>query len=120
MKKILNVTNALSEEIRLRIINILFQSNLYVCEMVDILELPQSTVSRHLTILKNADIVEDTKNGLWVRYSLNKNRIYDTIIKNLVAEELTNVQKCKEDLQKLKKRLEKGRGCKDNCKGGIV
>ncbi len=119
MKEILNVTSALSEEIRLRIINILFRSDLYVCEMVDILELPQSTVSRHLTILKNANIVEDTKTGLWVNYSLNKNRIYNTIIKNLITEELSNVEKCIEDLQKLKERLKKDRGCKNNynCKG---
>ncbi|HBY19791.1 MAG TPA: transcriptional regulator, partial [Clostridiales bacterium] len=36
MKEILSVTSALSDEIRLRIINILFESDLYVCEMVDI------------------------------------------------------------------------------------
>jgi len=117
VKEILNVTSALSEEIRLRIINLLFESELYVCEIVDILGLPQSTVSRHLTILKNANIANDTKSGLWVKYSLNKNRIYNTIIKSLVKEELINIQKCKEDIQKLKERLVKDRGCKDNCKG---
>jgi len=117
VKEILSVTSALSDEIRLRIINILFQSDLYVCEMVDILELPQSTVSRHLTILKNANIVEDTKNGLWVKYALIKNRMYDNIIKALVKEELLNTQKCKDDLAKVKARIEKDRGCKGNCKG---
>lgn len=117
MKEILSVTSALSDEIRLRIINILFESDLYVCEIVDILELPQSTVSRHLTILKNANIVEDTKNGLWVKYSLIKNRMYDKVIKPLVKEELMNTQKCKEDLIKVKARMEKDRGCKGNCEG---
>lgn len=118
MKDILNVTSALSEEIRLRIVNILFESDLYVCEIVDILELPQSTVSRHLTVLKNANIVLDTKNGLWVKYELNKNKIYESLIKGLVTEELGDVQKCKDDLIRLKARIDKGRGCKDDCKGG--
>ncbi|OGO87408.1 MAG: hypothetical protein A2Y24_01495 [Clostridiales bacterium GWE2_32_10] len=116
MKEILSVTSALSDEIRLRIINILFESDLYVCEMVDILELPQSTVSRHLTILKNANIVEDTKNGLWVKYALIENRMYDNIIKALVKEEILNTQKCKDDLVRVKARIEKDRGCKGNCK----
>ncbi len=43
-----------------------------VCEIREVLDLSQSTVSGHLKILKEADIIEDTKEGLWVEYSLKK------------------------------------------------
>lgn len=45
--------------------------SLCVCEITFILQLSQSTVSGHLKVLKEAEIVEDIKNGLWVEYSLN-------------------------------------------------
>ena len=45
-----------------------------VCEITDILKLSQSTVSGHLRILKEAGIVDDTKNGLWVEYHLCRDR----------------------------------------------
>ena len=66
------VFKALSEEGRLRILSVLFQSELCVCEIEDILQLMQSNVSRHLTILKNAGILKSYKNAQWIYYSINE------------------------------------------------
>lgn len=65
---------ALGDRNRLRIVNMLKDRAMCVCEITDILKLSQSTVSGHLRILKEAGIVEDTKDGLWVEYHLWSDR----------------------------------------------
>lgn len=112
MKDTLNLMKSLSDEIRVRIINLLFQSDLYVCEIVEILNLPQSTVSRHLIVLKNASIVSNNKEGLWIKYSLNKNKGY-FIIKDIITNNLINDEKCIKDLEKLKNIINSNRGCEN-------
>ncbi len=72
IKKTEKIFKALSEKNRLRIVNMLMAKPMCVCEITDVLDLSQSTVSGHLRILKEADIIEDTKEGLWVEYSLVK------------------------------------------------
>lgn len=115
MKETLKLVKSLSDEIRLRIINLLFYKELYVCEIVEILELPQSTVSRHLAIMKNADIIEDAKDGLWVKYSLIRNTSSISIIKDIIQNDLINDEKCCKDIEKLKERMKHTRGCKIKC-----
>lgn len=118
MKSTLKLMKSLSDEIRLRIINLLFYTDLYVCEMVEILNLPQSTVSRHLTVMKNSDIIIDTKEGSWVKYSITNNNYYRNMVKDIVKESLVYDPKCIADVNKLKERMKHSRGCKDSCKGG--
>jgi len=72
IKKTEKIFKALSEKNRLRIVNMLMAKPMCVCEITDVLDLSQSTVSGHLKILKQAEIIEDTKEGLWVEYSLAK------------------------------------------------
>ncbi len=71
IKKLENVFKALGDRNRLRIVNMLFKKPLCVCEITYVLQLSQSTVSGHLRVLKDADIVIDIKNKLWVDYHLN-------------------------------------------------
>jgi len=52
-----------------------------VCEITQVLKVSQSTVSGHLRVLREAEIVEDTKDGLWVEYSLGKN---EALIKDIL------------------------------------
>ncbi len=61
---------ALSDETRLRILNLLGDRDLCVCHIVEVLGLGQSKVSRHLAHLRNADLVSDRREGLWMYYSL--------------------------------------------------
>jgi len=59
----------LSDPVRLRIAHLLVQRDeLCVCHLTDVLQLPQSTVSRHLNILRNSGIVESERRGKWVYY----------------------------------------------------
>lgn len=74
LKELEKMFKALGDRNRLRIINMLKHRAMCVCEITDILKLSQSTVSGHLRVLKEAGIVEDTKDGLWVEYSLCKDK----------------------------------------------
>jgi len=112
LKKLINTVKALSDEIRLRIINLLsYNDELCVCEIVDSLSLPQSTISRHLTILKNAGIVEDRKQGQWALYKLTIGKSDGSFIETLINNEFKEIEIFKKDTQALKKRLEKERIC---------
>jgi ArsR family transcriptional regulator len=61
---------AAGEPTRLRILNLLRHRSLCVCDLQLILEIPQSTVSRHLAALRHADLVRDERNGQRVLYAL--------------------------------------------------
>jgi len=64
----LDILKALSEEVRLRIFRLVSMQELYVNELVSILEMSQPRVSRHLAILKNAALVVDRREGNWIYY----------------------------------------------------
>jgi ArsR family transcriptional regulator, arsenate/arsenite/antimonite-responsive transcriptional repressor len=61
---------ALSEEIRLRILALLVDGELCVCDLMAVLSLPQSTISRHLASLRHAGLVEGRRQGIWMHYRL--------------------------------------------------
>lgn len=70
MKQTTELLKALTDETRLRILALLGQGELCVCDLIAVLQLPQSTVSRHLALLKNAGWVCDRRQGLWMYYHL--------------------------------------------------
>ena len=64
------VFRALSDRTRLRILHLLLPGELCVCHLVDVLDLPQPKVSRHLAYLRSAGLVIARKEGLWNYYRL--------------------------------------------------
>lgn len=62
---------AFSDPTRLRILNLLLQGELCVCDLVDTLRMPQPTVSRHLAYLRDSDLVDVRRDGLWMYYKLS-------------------------------------------------
>lgn len=65
------IFQSLAEEPRLRILALLIDTHeLCVCDLMAALQLPQSTVSRHLAHLKNAGWLRDRREGVWSYYSL--------------------------------------------------
>lgn len=61
---------ALAEPSRLRIVSLLLNGERCVCELTTILDLPQPTISRHMSTLKSTGLVADRRAGRWVYYSL--------------------------------------------------
>jgi ArsR family transcriptional regulator len=70
MKTTARIFKALSDETRLRILCLLLEGELCVCDLMAVLQLPQSTVSRHLAYLKNSGWVDDRRCGVWMYYSI--------------------------------------------------
>jgi ArsR family transcriptional regulator len=70
MKSFVKVMKALSDPNRVRIIKLLQQKYMCVCELQGALKLAQPTVSKHLKILEEAGLVDYKKDGLWVNYFL--------------------------------------------------
>jgi len=76
-------TKIISDETRLRLLMLLVNGEeLCVCQLKDVLKLSQPKISRHLAILREAEILQDRKSGLWVYYRLNTN-VPDWIYKSL-------------------------------------
>jgi len=70
MKTTAKLFKALSDETRLRILSLLTAGELCVCDLMEVLQLPQSTVSRHLAYLRNTGLVDDRRQGVWMYYRL--------------------------------------------------
>ena len=62
---------AISEPLRLRLLRLLMERELCVCEMMRALKTPQYKVSRHLGILKKAGLVRDWREGTWIHYEIS-------------------------------------------------
>lgn len=70
MKEVAEIMKALSEEVRLRLLLLLTDGELCVCDLIGALDLPQSTISRHLAYLKNSGWVDCRRQGGWMHYRL--------------------------------------------------
>lgn len=70
MNEFIKVTKALSDPTRVKIVKMLQHKKMCVCELREILQINQPSVSKHLKILENAGLVISRKDGLWVNYQL--------------------------------------------------
>ena len=70
MKEIIKAFKALSEPTRLRIFLLLMERDLCVCELTFVLNMSQSRISHQLRLLRDADLVEDKREGRWIIYTI--------------------------------------------------
>ena len=68
----IDLFKAFADYVRLRLLNLLADGEVCVCHLHEALDLPQSTVSRHLAYLRKRGLVVGRKEGLWVHYRLAK------------------------------------------------
>lgn len=73
------VFKALAEPNRLKIIKMLSQGEHCACEILESLQITQPTLSHHMKILTECELVVGRKEGIWMHYSLNKAK-YDELI----------------------------------------
>ncbi|MEK7308049.1 MAG: metalloregulator ArsR/SmtB family transcription factor [Nitrospirota bacterium] len=76
MQRILLIFKALSEETRLRILKLLENCELCVCDITDVLNMTQPNISFHLGMLKEAGIIKDRREGRWMHYSLDESDVF--------------------------------------------
>lgn len=78
------IFKALSDKNRLRILKALQSKVLCVCEIRELLQLANSTVSQHLKILRESEFIIEQKDGRWVNYQINP-RPSDTRIISILS-----------------------------------
>lgn len=84
MREILEIAKAMADGNRLRVLMALEDGELCVCQIVELLELAPSTVSKHMSILRQARLVEGRKDGRWMHYRL-PGRDAPKAVRNAVA-----------------------------------
>ncbi len=72
MRDTLDLLKALADENRLRVLYALRDGELCVCQLIALLDLAPSTVSKHLSVLRAARLVESRKDGRWMHYRPSK------------------------------------------------
>ncbi len=72
MRELLKVFKALSDETRLRILNLLLERECCVCEVMQVLGISQSRASRNLSMLYDAGILKLRRVRLWAVYSIDR------------------------------------------------
>lgn len=103
MQTTTEIFKSLAEETRLRLLVILQGGNEHcVCDLMHALDMPQSTVSRHLAYLKRNGWVQDRRGGVWMYYSLK--REMDSFLQAqlvLIINQLADSAVCRADKQRL-------------------
>lgn len=99
----------LADPTRLRIVALLLERELCVCDLMAVLQLPQSTVSRHMTRLKTAGLVLDRRAGKWVHYRLEPGALIDDL-GQFLRHHLSGTEQFRKDTAALK-RYTKSKQC---------
>lgn len=111
---VINLLKILSDENRLRILNIIKSNELCVGEIQTILSLSQSNTSKHLEKIKSSGLVTYCKQAQWVKYRLNNETIIEfPFIKTLLYEDIIEKPIFKQDLNRLNKYIRSGLDCQD-------
>lgn len=107
MEKLAQRLKGLSDPTRLRIIRLLEHGELCVCDLMAGLDLPQSTVSRHMSFLKNADWVRSKRAGKWIYYRLAMpSDETQALILQILKQQLPALKEAKQDYIRLKTYLD--------------
>lgn len=116
MANIKDILFAFSEEIRIRVILLLKDSRICVNCLTDVLSLPQSTISRHLSLLRRTGVAETRKDKLHSYYTLNTGEPFG-LLKKRLATTFYNTLKDTEPFKGDFKRLNKVKNhCDADCK----
>ena len=105
MRELLKVFKALADKNRLRILKMLQHKKMCVCELSAALGITRPSVSRHLSLMKDAGLVQDERNGQWIDYSLSSDTIneYASTIQSHLNEWINNDSVIKNDVDKIKR-----------------
>jgi ArsR family transcriptional regulator len=124
MNELTSIFKALSDQTRLRIIKLLEEGELCVCDITAALDMVQPKVSFHLNTLKEAGLIRDRKQGRWIHYRLDTSDMFKRFLVLAVIDKapLDAVQKDRKRLGaflKIKETKTKVVGLRDkpNCCG---
>ena len=113
MRELVKAFKALSDETRLRILNLLLERECCVCEVMQALDISQTRASRNLSALYDAGFLKLRKDGLWSLYSLDREGMeeYFSDLVDAVRQGLEGNEAVALDRERLKKAERVGPGC---------
>jgi ArsR family transcriptional regulator, arsenate/arsenite/antimonite-responsive transcriptional repressor len=119
MREFMNLTKALADSTRIRVLLALRQQELCACQITELFGLAQSTMSKHFYLLKQAGLVDSRKEGRWVYYALPGKEASVAVREALawVEKTLADDPRIAEDTKNLKKVLkcDPAELCKKQC-----
>jgi ArsR family transcriptional regulator len=110
MHELIKAMKALSDETRLRAINLLMKQECCVCEVVQALDISQTRASRNLNMLYEAGFLKLRKDGLWSHYSIDSGNLEGWRLTLLEAAAKGN-QIARNDLHQLAKSCKLSKNC---------
>ena len=112
MQQLIKATKALSDETRLRILNVLLERECCVCEVMQALDISQSRASRNLGILEDAGFLTARRDGTWIAYSVDWNTAnrYSASLAKLLRDSPISNEILAEDKERLKHAVRIGPG----------
>lgn len=113
MRDMIKSFKALSDETRLRILDLLMERECCVCEVMQAMDISQTRASRNLTILYDAGFLKQRKDGLWSLYSIDREGMgeYYSQLVEAVKKALKDNKMVVRDREKLKKAKRVGPAC---------
>ena len=104
MDDIAAIFQTLDDPTRLRILALLLEEDeLCVCDITAVLQLPQSTVSRQLSLLKGAGWLKDRREGVWCFYSIARGLApIQQFLLPVLRNFLLSSQRAQDDLERLR------------------
>lgn len=104
MDNFIKIFKSLTDKNRVRILKMLEKKSLCVCEITSVLNISNSTVSSHLTLLKEAGFIKDTKDGKWANYHFVRNSDNPVLhqVLAMIPGWLNDDEIVKEDTEKIK------------------
>lgn len=114
--EIVEILKALGDETRIRILHLVQEKPLCVCEIQEILGISQSNTSRHLIKLKYAKLIRGDKKAQWVYYSLDRETFQTYSFLEELLRNLNTHKALEQDRAALRDLQEKGLSCKELTK----
>ncbi len=114
MQDLIKVMKALSDETRLRIINLLLQRGCCVCEIMQAMDISQSRASRNLRILQGAGFLRAQRHGAWIIYSIDRETAnhYAASLAKLLKDSPISNEILAQDKERLNHAVRTGPGCR--------
>ena len=119
MKDFVKLFKALSDETRLRILNILIERECCVCEVMQALDISQTRASRNLAALYEAGFLKLRKDGLWSLYSIDRNDMNEYLadLVQATTKAMEGNKTLEEDRERLRKAVRVGPSCAEKMRG---
>jgi ArsR family transcriptional regulator len=119
MRELMKITKALADETRIRVLFALREGELCACQITELFGLAPSTMSKHMSILYQAGLVDSRKDGRWIYFRLPDGKAPPMVRKGIdwIARAAEDEPRIHEDSERLRKILKMNPSeiCKRQC-----